>query len=63
MKLLIWASINDTKEILTEALLYRIKNANDDINNSDINKVIAARSPKEEVGIWPVIIIVIASRK
>lgn len=39
----------------------RIKDTNNTTNSSVINKIVAVKSPKKEVGIWPVLIIVIVS--
>lgn len=36
---------------------------NNDANSIDINKVAIARGPKREVDIWPMLIVVIASKK
>lgn len=49
MEALIRAGINDIEEILTKVLLHEVGNANNNINNININKTTIIRGPKKEV--------------
>lgn len=57
------AGVGDVKELLIEALLGRIKDANNTANNTDTNKIIATRGPKREICILPVLIVVISASR
>lgn len=49
--------------IENRALLNRVRDTNHDANSANIDKMAAIESPKKEVGIWPVLVIIITGKK
>lgn len=60
IKVLIRVKIDNIGEILIKILLNKIKNPKNIINGASINKIIIIRNFKKKVGIWLVLVIVIA---
>ena len=54
------AGVDDAEEVLTGALPSGVGDTDDDANGGDIDEVAAAGGPKGEVGVWPVLVVVIA---
>lgn len=57
------AKVNNSEEILSRALLDKIGDTDDITNVTITDKIVATGGPKGEVGIWPVLIIIIIYEK
>lgn len=54
------ARVGDAEEVLTEALLSGVGDADDDTNSTGTNKVTAAGGPKGKFGVLPMLVVVVA---
>ena len=53
-----------TKAMIKDgALPYKMGNTNDETNSANIDELAAVRGLKREVSIWPMLVVVIASKK
>ena len=57
------AGVGDIEKLFIEVLLSEMKNTNNIVNNADTNKIIAVGSPKREIYILPILIVVIDTSK
>lgn len=63
VKASIEARVGNAKKLLTKNLLGRIGDMDNKINSADINKVTAFRSSKRGLGVWLILVMVIAGRE